>query len=363
MVFCTSLPLCGTLFFFFFNDTATPEIYTLSLHDALPISDAEADLMNCLQQMVERLMVLWLAHSRNIRISVLESVAGERHWRALCAFIERYGHDLFTQQFMNYGNIRAILHQGVDVYLDSLCEQPDAADEFRLVAELGAAVPRDEAVRHLEVILEAVAENYSGYVDYNSTTTQSDRVELLYTLLDFLRLEASYDRVAWNLKPVVIAHDVLVRSECDKAARMWREAVGRRSAAVAEAHLERLDELSRKYGMRLPSVADRLGERFVRPLAVDRLCALVAPAMAELREEASGKSFALLEKLVAEFTAEPSGVGFEVPAWLDALESEVQRTRFPESEEDESPEPATEIPQAQLSRQEIDEQMDTWLPE
>src|SRR5215204_6968221 len=27
-------------FFFFFNDTATTEIYTLSLHDALPISDA-----------------------------------------------------------------------------------------------------------------------------------------------------------------------------------------------------------------------------------------------------------------------------------------------------------------------------------
>src|SRR5256885_10462756 len=30
-------PLCIT-FFFFFNDTATTEIYTLSLHDALPIS-------------------------------------------------------------------------------------------------------------------------------------------------------------------------------------------------------------------------------------------------------------------------------------------------------------------------------------
>src|ERR1043165_10264620 len=30
--------LCGILyFFFFFNDTATTEIYTLSLHDALPI--------------------------------------------------------------------------------------------------------------------------------------------------------------------------------------------------------------------------------------------------------------------------------------------------------------------------------------
>src|SRR3989454_9399168 len=34
----TSLPFL----FFFFNDTATTEIYTLSLHDALPISGARA---------------------------------------------------------------------------------------------------------------------------------------------------------------------------------------------------------------------------------------------------------------------------------------------------------------------------------
>src|SRR2546427_9364062 len=31
-------------FFFFFNDTATTEIYTLSLHDALPISPAARHL-------------------------------------------------------------------------------------------------------------------------------------------------------------------------------------------------------------------------------------------------------------------------------------------------------------------------------
>src|SRR2546426_9622592 len=30
-------PLLSIFFFFFFNDTATTEIYTLSLHDALPI--------------------------------------------------------------------------------------------------------------------------------------------------------------------------------------------------------------------------------------------------------------------------------------------------------------------------------------
>src|SRR2546430_11392638 len=33
----SSSPLCSIFLFFFFNDTATTEIYTLSLHDALPI--------------------------------------------------------------------------------------------------------------------------------------------------------------------------------------------------------------------------------------------------------------------------------------------------------------------------------------
>src|SRR3712207_8485744 len=36
--------LCSVTFFFF-NDTATTEIYTLSLHDALPISDAVVEII------------------------------------------------------------------------------------------------------------------------------------------------------------------------------------------------------------------------------------------------------------------------------------------------------------------------------
>src|SRR3712207_7642411 len=43
MTACTS-----TCFFFFFNDTATTEIYTLSLHDALPISDHEQEMPSCI---------------------------------------------------------------------------------------------------------------------------------------------------------------------------------------------------------------------------------------------------------------------------------------------------------------------------
>src|SRR2546426_5491672 len=35
----SALSLARSVLFFFFNDTATTEIYTLSLHDALPICD------------------------------------------------------------------------------------------------------------------------------------------------------------------------------------------------------------------------------------------------------------------------------------------------------------------------------------
>src|SRR2546430_5863234 len=39
LVFFSQSSLSLLFFFFFFNDTATTEIYTLSLHDALPISE------------------------------------------------------------------------------------------------------------------------------------------------------------------------------------------------------------------------------------------------------------------------------------------------------------------------------------
>src|SRR3989442_10895707 len=40
-MFCLFIVFSLFFFFFFFNDTATTEIYTLSLHDALPISHGE----------------------------------------------------------------------------------------------------------------------------------------------------------------------------------------------------------------------------------------------------------------------------------------------------------------------------------
>src|SRR2546430_15097383 len=57
MIRCTAHLLCSNcssicyiphcFFFFFFNDTATTEIYTLSLHDALPISIESEGCCSC----------------------------------------------------------------------------------------------------------------------------------------------------------------------------------------------------------------------------------------------------------------------------------------------------------------------------
>src|SRR5258706_10866940 len=47
-------------FFFFFNDTATTEIYTLSLHDALPISTRRGGRLEC-RRALRRTKLLSLA--------------------------------------------------------------------------------------------------------------------------------------------------------------------------------------------------------------------------------------------------------------------------------------------------------------
>src|SRR2546429_5657988 len=52
-----STPSTRIFFFFFFNDTATTEIYTLSLHDALPILPGPAVLAGAAGPLVPRLLL------------------------------------------------------------------------------------------------------------------------------------------------------------------------------------------------------------------------------------------------------------------------------------------------------------------
>src|SRR2546428_3667322 len=47
-------PIAAFYLFFFFNDTATTEIYTLSLHDALPICEPAVELHRVAERVLPR---------------------------------------------------------------------------------------------------------------------------------------------------------------------------------------------------------------------------------------------------------------------------------------------------------------------
>jgi hypothetical protein len=328
---------------------------------------SDNDLVECLEQVTESLLKQWLAHSRTLRLSVMERIVDDKSWQALVAFIERYGRDLFTQRFLNMGNLRAILHQGVDAWLARIEEEPqkDEESELKLLDDLGEKLPRAQAVKHLGLVIEAIVENYAEYRDYNSTTTQSDRGDLLYSLLDFLRLRVHYERVAWHLKPVMIAHTVLVRRGRSGAAEMWRRALAERTGDLADTLQKRCAELRKKYAMRLPTVTDRVAERFIRPLAIDRVRALIKPAMDEVRgpsfpNASSGCAFELLEQETQELTAEPTGVGLDAPAWLLSLEQEVDAQLRAARYSDRSDESRLPLPQAALTIAEVLAQLSGW---
>jgi hypothetical protein len=237
-----------------------------------------------------------------------------------------------------------------------LAEDPDAADEIQLLDELDDVWPREEAVELLSIAIEATVENYRAYRDYNTTTTQSDHGEMLYTLVDFLRLRAAYDRVAWNLRPVVWAHEILVRHRRALAAEMWCQAFAERTTEAADAHLAQLQTLSQEYGMRLATVADRVGERFVRPLLIDRVKALIEPALNAAEEQRQG-AFAALDREITCLASEPSGAGLDLPDWLAALEDEVTHARSRFSHQPSFERLAGRIGQVQLSWNELLEQL------
>jgi hypothetical protein len=223
---------------------------------------------------------------------------------------------------------------------------------------LDAAIASADAAHWLGVAIEAVVEGYAQYVDYNSITTQSDRGDMLYTLLDFLRLTASYDRLAWNLRPVLLVHEALVRCGRDGAAEIWRRAVAERTAPMADEHLKRFERLCKKYGMRLPSVAERLAQRFVLPLEIDRLCAFLRPAVEEIRGNRPPVALRQLEEQINRFTAAPAGSGYELPAWLEALDRELERVQWQsDAEEEEDPELHFRLPEGRLSRAEVERQI------
>src|SRR6185312_11074813 len=72
--------------YFFFNDTATTEIYTLSLHDALPISAAVRGITN-------GLWITWTGASYSARVKMPRTSYGEVNLGKLFSAFKRRSAD------------------------------------------------------------------------------------------------------------------------------------------------------------------------------------------------------------------------------------------------------------------------------
>ncbi len=325
-------------------------------------ADDPKQLVQMLESLTRPFMLLWVEHSQTVRLSSMESISSDESWQALEKFIKAYGAEWFTPKFMTLGNLRGIIARGMDAYLTYLEEDPEATPPPNFMAALqSGTISRPVVIQQLTVILKVIVENYEEYKDYNSTTTQSDYGDNLFRLLAFLRLKTSYDRHAWNFKPLIWAHDVLCRKNRQDAAELLRREFGRLTKDLARKHLEELKRLQQAHGMTLRTIADYLEEGFVKPLEYDRLRAMAEPVLDEMQKQHKpGPAFDAFRKAIAPFAAKTSGIGLDVPTWLKEIENEVQRLREARSTLAGYVEKLFWIPRVQLKRAELEKQFVEW---
>ena len=139
------------------------------------------------------------------------------------------------------------------------------------------------------------------------------------------------------------------------------------SGAFAACRDQAYARLERNRGVKLNTVSDRLNERFIKPLALDRLCALIEPAIAEARQTGEHPSFDRMQEELAAYTEAPTGVGLDVPFWLRRLEMEVHRVQATHTTIALLAENFFRIPRRPLAYEELQQQLREWerpaLPE
>jgi hypothetical protein len=323
--------------------------------------DAES-LIECIGEVLDPYQKLWIDHSRTMRISSVDGLRDNEDWDELAEFIDAYGADLFHASQLTLGNVRAILHNGVDWYLEYLEKEQDPLHPMRLLEDIeDGRIEREDAAWALETIYSIVVDKFDRFLEYNTTTTQSDYGENFYCLLEFLRVEAAYDRDAWHMQPLTLVHEVLCRAGLREAAKLWETTYEVQTADIAAQHLEDLRELQQEYGMRMPVIADHLNQRFVKPLAVNRMLALVKPAVEDARRgETDSPAFAELSREIDAYLKDSWGSGIDVPAWIRSLDKEVDETTDPEEGGRPGSDAEIDLPFVPLSLVQFREQIRRW---
>jgi hypothetical protein len=322
----------------------------------------DEDLIEIVGEIVELYLDQWLEHSGTMRLSSVEALKIEHIWTDTAQFVKTYGSDILNARILTLGNVRAILHSGVSKFLEYLEQNEDPLHPVRLLNDLrNGNVDREKAIEQLHLIYQVVVEKFDRFLEYNTTTTQSDYGEQFFSLLDFLRLETTYERDAWNLLPVAVAHEVLARQGKPAAAVIWEDVFAVKTEDMADTHLEGLESLQKKYGMKLLSISNHLQERFVKPLAVNHMLARIRPACEDAGVGRSNSpSFLALQAGVEEYVKTTSGSGLDIPLWLKTLEDELNRVHESGDQPAPDAEPQLRLPAPAITLKDIRQQLKQW---
>ncbi len=289
------------------------------------------NILRRIQRLLDSYSDLWTRHSGSMRLSIVEDLHDDEYAVEVRDFINDYGEDLFHTRMLTLGNVRAILHHGAETLFEELQETVALTQNVKILEDFESGeLDREDAAEMAEFVYECVVDNFDRFLEYNTTTTHSDYGNRLYCLLDFLRLEALYDRFEWNTIPWQVAHETMVRRGDMEVAAGVEEYVGDESREISGSFVEELETLETEYGVRLPALHDHIGERIIGALAQNRMAALVprsCPGTPGYTNEEVEHNFQTLRNEIADFMNARIGSGIEPPDWMQRLAGELDRAQ------------------------------------
>ncbi|MCS7238688.1 MAG: hypothetical protein NZ899_10525 [Thermoguttaceae bacterium] len=282
------------------------------------------ELINTLLKSID---ILWRRYNSRIVLSPIERLS--LHWEAveeLYDFIRRFGRDLFTQTFLNYGNLLTITRMGAANYIKQAIEHAGSAPLPELFEKIrDGIIPLPQAATVLGAIVEPIISHYTHYIDYNASTVESDRGDNLHILLRHLQVVALVDRVTWTYEPYLCVYRTLLKLDqpalAEHVAHLFEQKV-RPELDTVSFWLQEVEKLT---GVQLATVRRVVDQAIDYPVRVERMRDCTRRlACAESPEEASAAASAL-EELAEELLRKPRETGFQEPDWLDVIRQEFQR--------------------------------------
>lgn len=322
---------------------------------------SDEDLISLIGDVLSHYRDQWYRHSRTMRLSSVEGLRHDIVWEDVKDFVAAFGEELFHARSLTLGNVRTILHNGIEWFLEQLAEYDDPLHPSPLLESLEEGqIDLDETIEMLELIYGSVVDKFDRFLEYNTTTTQSDYGDKFYVLLDFLRVEAVYDREAWERIPESIVHRALALAGKQNAMTILEDILEGESREDADQHVDALQKLEQEYGVHLPGVADRINERFIKPLAVNRMLALIEPTMhPKLDDREAHAKFERLRREIDTYVEDTAGSAVDIAQWLQDVGREVNRLEAP-SDYIKPPELEVRLPIVNTTEEDVRKQLDIW---